>query len=113
VSSTETPGRSVDQPGLSRFLIARYAEDEANATSFHRLLCMRTACDNDGCVWGEDEQEQMHAERVCTCGYPERLIADARAKARVVMDANISDDALRALATPYADHTDFDPIWRT
>lgn len=108
MTSTETAGK----PGLSRFLIARYADDEANATSFHRLLCMRTACDNEDCVWGADEEEQMHAERVCTCGYPERLVADARAKTRVVMDTNISDGALRALAMPYADHEDFDDVWR-
>lgn len=121
---------------ITDFLWERIAEDEAAAGSYHRLLCMRTACDNEGCVW--DEQERMADERVCTCGYPARVLAECKAKRAIVereekdlrdywrqrsadhmqtweawasewqalMSPNLCD-----LAAVYASHPDYNPAW--
>ena len=113
---------------ITDFLLARITEDEAAAGSYHRLLCMRTACDSEGCVW--DEQERMADERVCTCGYPARVLAECKAKRAIVGnhdgerssttgDYCATEDGryeipcpdLRYLATVYASHPDYDPAW--
>lgn len=126
---------------ITDFLLERIAEDEASASQYHRLLCLRTACDNEGCVW--DEQERMADERVCTCGYPARVLAECKAKREVVKDhitipvwpngtggakyyfgfkmvcATCPDGprqpvpcrTIRFLAAVYASHPDYDPAW--
>lgn len=68
---------------ITEFLIARIAEDEARASWYHRLHCLRTACDAE-CCWGDATDEQTDAERVCTCGYPARVLADCEAKRRII-----------------------------
>jgi hypothetical protein len=102
---------------LADFLAARFDEDEGWAPTRHTLLCLRTGCET--CIFGDDE-DTIAAERVCTCGYPARVLAECEAKRRIVelMSDEVeyvvySDDVLRALALPYADHPDFRPEWRT
>lgn len=99
-------------PALVQFLLDRYAEDADITTRYHRLLCMRIACDNEGCVWGEAEHDQMLVERVCTCGYPERLAADIQARRRIVEHPDVTDVTVRLLAMAYTDHADHLDAWR-
>ena len=104
---------------ITGFLLARIAEDEASASHYHRLLCMRTACDNEGCVW--DEQERMADERVCTCGYHARVLAECKAKREIVeecersilndKDPSTAEWIAAHLATVYASHPVYDPAW--
>ena len=104
---------------ITDFLWERIAEDEAAAGSYHRLLCMRTACDNEGCVW--DDQERMEDERVCTCGYPAHVLAECKAKREIVeecersilndKDSSTAEWIAAHLATVYASHPDYDPAW--
>lgn len=112
----------------TEYLLARIVEDEAGASSHHRVLCMRTACDGEGCIWGADEQEEMERQRVCTCGYPARVLAGCEANRRIVelhsdnngscstctdsdyaglVDDDWPCDTLRALASIWADRPDF------
>jgi hypothetical protein len=122
---------------LADFLAARFDEDEGWAPTRHTLLCLRTGCET--CIFGDDE-DTIAAERVCTCGYPARVLAECEAKRRIVeafKDAERAvagyDDnnpnnppsywqewgnrhalelALEVLAQPYASHPDFNPDWR-
>ena len=113
---------------ITDFLWERIAEDEESASRYHRLLCLRTACDNEGCVW--DDQERMEDERVCTCGYPARVLAECKAKRAIVANHDgerssttgdycgfedgrfeIPCPELRHLAAVYASHPDYDPAW--
>jgi hypothetical protein len=75
---------------LSEFLLARYAEDEAG------ILTSAGGYDEDWWV--------------------ARQVADIAAKRRVVaLHAGNSPSGLvtlTILAQPYADHEDFDPVWR-
>lgn len=122
---------------LTEFLLARIAEDEATASRYHRLLCLRTACDAE-CCWGDGTDEQIAAERVCTCGYPSRLAAECEAKRRIVELHDVAhyctDGTLQppiappafagadgrwrlcptvgALAAAYVDHPDYREEWR-
>ena len=69
---------------ITEFLLARIAEKEESASAYHRVLCMRTACDADGCIWGAGEQEAMERERVCNCGHPARVRAECEAQRRII-----------------------------
>lgn len=110
---------------ITEFILARIAEKEAGASAHHRVLCMRTACDADDCVWGADEQEEMERQRVCTCGYPARVLAECEAMRKVVaicFDEHEMDDhpnallvrgrVLPSLASVYAEHPDYRAEWR-
>jgi hypothetical protein len=63
----------------------------------------------------------------CNCGVPDRMRADIAAKRRIVSEATywivdarpvspnarqFAGDALRLLASAYADHPDYDESWR-
>lgn len=108
---------STDQPTLTEFLLARIAEDEAVA---------REAIDC-GPEW-------VH-EAMRYGANPARVLAECEAKRRIVeyryswnleaermseppfgpiFEAKVSaaDAVLRALALPYADHPDYDEVWR-
>lgn len=119
---------------ITDFILDRIAEDEESASRYHRLLCLRTACDNEGCVW--DDQERIEDERVCTCGYPARVLAGCKAKRAIVgahqsyvmAEGEVCENCrgeekdewfrepwpcatVRHLAAVYASHPDYDPAW--
>ncbi len=56
---------------IIEFLVDRIAEDALVATRYHRLLCLRLD-------YSEDELGQ------CTCGHPERILAECRAKQALI-----------------------------
>ncbi len=110
---------------LAQFLLERLAETASTAERYHRLLCLRIACDADDCIWGADEQEAMERERVCNCGYPQSIRDDVEAKRRIVeLHQECTDctpwgnrpdepcDSLVALALPYSDHPDYNEDWK-
>ena len=104
---------------LTGFLLARIAEDEEWAPTRHTLLCLRTGCET--CIFGDDE-DTIAAERVCSCGYPARVLAECEAKRRIVENHlrhepgqggyGASRHAVRLLSAVYADHPDFREEWR-
>lgn len=108
-------------PTLTEFLLARIAEDAERAPTRHTLLCLRMGCET--CIFDDDE-DAIAAERVCTCRYPARVLAECDAKRRIVdiYAADIPDEwrglpsrpmrALASLAALYSDHPDYDEAWR-
>lgn len=100
---------------ITEFLLARIADDEAEATAAHWARC--------GSMGWDDSTP-------CDCGLPERTLAECEAKRRIVADrvridrsanedewsmgySDANHDALRALAAVYADHPDYNPAWST
>ena len=123
--------------GLTDFLLARIAEDEADAREAYY----------EGQWWLPEEEAVVAADRdlepimlldrKCDAAHaanwsPARVLAECEAKRRIVDDAvafdvedasGISGDFARAakhafrdavshLASVYADHPDYDPDWR-
>lgn len=95
---------------LAEFLLARIAEDEAEA----RRLVERYGCEDDT-YWAANADDV-----VITLGLG-RALAECEAKRRIVERAmpNESDDPrtergriLRVLASVYADHPDYREEWR-
>ena len=94
---------------LSEFLLARIAEDEGAA------LLIR-----DGDDWhAPDECTVCDATRAARDKYgdPARVLAECEAKRRIVeheIDSTGLSDGYyaRLLATPYADHPDYNPEWK-
>ena len=120
---------------LTEFLLARLAEDEAVA---RRGISSQADPENG---WGYKNgaltphvgiiHEAVQAEHI-TRWHPARVLADVEAKRAVVklheslsLDGGsklfdrvmlpslqrVTDEVLRLLAQPYADHPDFDPAW--
>lgn len=106
-------------PTLSEFLLARIAEDEGFARAVHANRCDTPA---------ETTLDTMGRPLSPTCGcdwHITRVLAECEAKRLIVyfhpMDENhecLGCDCvdpcptLRAIALPYADHTDYDEEWR-
>ena len=109
---------------LTEFLLARIAEDESEQTqpegyrTWHRADCAAV---------------ESEFYRACDCGLPARVLAECKAKRRIVDEHYSSDphdtgDAahdqcvlcgeafpcltLRLLALPHADHSDYGEAWR-
>lgn len=100
---------------LVEFLLARIAEDEAVARAFDGIPSR--AYETDGLA--------ASAEYVTVYASPARVLAECEAKRRVVercaaladiqvrrQTRELAGDTLRALALPYADHSDYDEAWR-
>lgn len=95
---------------LTEFLLARVAEDEADASaaSEHRLWVISQA--DDRIV-----NDAGHMQRFM----PSRILAECEAKRRIVSlcspiipsDCGVPE-VLNALALPYADHPDYREEWR-
>lgn len=93
---------------LTKFLVARIADDEEAADDLHEQDCSSV---QDGSQWGP-----------CDCSYPARVLAECEAKRRIVGDYQIPTvrfasgalvwaDCLRHLASVYADHPDYRDEW--
>jgi hypothetical protein len=85
---------------LTDFLLARIAEDEATIPSLD-------------CRCGTDGVPEVASLPDC----PDRIVAECEAKRRIVdlTQHGCGDDyerVQRALALPYADHSDYRPEWR-
>jgi hypothetical protein len=97
---------------LTEFLLARIAEDEAEAPEYHLVTCRAIGSP-------------------CFCAHPARVLAECEATRRIV-DVHPPDHlepdicatcashaegypcrTLLFLALPYADHPDFDEEWRS
>lgn len=99
---------------LTDFLLARIAEDEAAAkvydgewtdrvlaqcAALRRIVELHQKDPDGGEFWGPDESIDDDGSACTRCGYPAEYAAPWPC------------DTLRALATIYADHPDFDPAW--
>lgn len=105
----------------TEFLLARIAEEEANAEWIHDS--------------SEDNLQMLEFFGACTCGRPARALADCQAKRRAIESAwgdhlriesewgrgqgskqltaaNDYPEVVSALAEVYADHPDYRPEWR-
>jgi hypothetical protein len=111
--------------GVTEFLLARIAEDEAKASP-RRAATQGAWHDVMNCEWADGNGHD------CTCGYPARVLADCEAKRIIANVAQALDVRLRAdepgspqwheatayltvvqtLATSYADHPDYREDWR-
>jgi hypothetical protein len=112
---------------LTEFLLARIAEDEAVAReAMMRRDRSEPLDDEPWRLWWQDVPSRL-------CVDPTRVLAECEAKRRIVADAqafaddpekdwgevdNLDDgqaqafaNAMRALASVYRDHPDFDPAW--
>ena len=104
---------------LADFLLARIADDEATAREFCAVLLSREL---------EDGPEPFGFEAEGGPADPVRVLADCEAKRRIVdaWQADASgplgewDDyawyaiewAMKCLALPYADHPEYNEVWR-
>lgn len=123
------------EPTLSEFLLARIAEDEADAEYWHH------SSDDDlrsleyfGRIKADDSVGYDFRAN-CRCGGPERVLAECAAKRIVINEAwgdleridsewggchsreeleadNDTPASVRALAAIYADHKDFRAEWK-
>ena len=108
---------------LTEFLLARIAEDEHTVIGHLKDRDIPKHqwpwIDTDGPMW-DDEYFALHigAGRVLAeCAAKRRIVALADswkpdAPQREIGWNDAIDQALVALAQPYADHPDFDPDWR-
>lgn len=96
---------------LTDFLLARIAEDEADAPSVHEV----SRC--TAMEWGGN------TSNACDCGWPEGIKSECEAKRRIVdwaaplvsgvrHENEDGRDLLCLLALPYADHPDCREEWR-
>lgn len=98
---------------LPDFLMARIAEDEADASSVHELACDLVANGLSYPTFGW----------TCSCGKPARTVAESEAKRRIVQldvctacateaqTCSHQDETHRLMALPYADHPDYVEEW--
>lgn len=94
---------------IKEFLLARIAEDEEMADTFHEKYC--GWCLHQGPGFNEDG---------CICGHPQKLIRECTAK-RAIIDAfdpeapfndpYVGHPLLGMLAAVYSDHPDYQPEW--
>lgn len=111
---------------LAEFLLARIAEGEAKARTEGP-----TQPHEQSCGWRLQEGPGF-SDDGCTCGLPDRVLAECEAKRRIVeehcggtwphpsdpCDAHNADfetvpcDTLRYLALPYTEHEDFCSEWQ-
>lgn len=121
---------------LTDFLLARIAEDEAVARNWDsdaecRVASMwvrehsytTVASAHPGQPWFADGREVDDPQHVVVLFDPARVLAECAAKRVIVglwQEADkmyggdvgaYMDNTLRALASVYADHDDFDPAW--
>ncbi|HKY58323.1 MAG TPA: DUF6221 family protein [Aeromicrobium sp.] len=115
---------------LSEFLLARIAEDEVRARSSYRVIDARLEVADYGdhlSMDGERMSPREYVDRFCEPNPDVRLLAECKAKRRIVELHALWDNAegyspsywsapveeiLAQLALPYADHPDFDEAWR-
>ena len=97
---------------LTEFLLARIGEDEAVA----RAVIAKAAPDEweNPTSWGNFYSEEVAFWDRAT---PARILAECAAKKAIILGAkpfvcaDMHDESLRALATVYADHHDYQPAW--
>jgi hypothetical protein len=96
---------------LTDFLLARIAEDEAEAQARREH--------SEGCWPNMDNCQSHYGDDGKWSWGPARVLAECEAKRRIVelMSDEVeyvvySDDVLRALAQPYADHPDWREEWQ-
>jgi hypothetical protein len=119
---------------LTDFVLARIAEDEADAAEVARQL---DRLDRETALNGPDGSQGSIVASLLVGGAfdPARVLAECEAKRRIIeyryswnlqaertpeppfgailqTQVNTADAVLRALALPYADHEDYDESWR-
>ena len=96
--------------GVVEFLLARYAEDEADADNVHDIA------ECSALEWGGMTTKE------CDCGWPARVLSGIEAKRRFISQnananpngddwAQVAWDALLAFAAEFADHPDHQQEW--
>jgi hypothetical protein len=86
---------------LTEFLLARIAEEEANAAD----------C---GCIQGGEVPDALVEHRLRECEAKRRIVEQwERISTRLQVDLDQTQgwETLRVLAAVYSDHPDYDPAW--